>query len=387
MTAAETVRSHLARIERAAISMRQKALRGCVVADLTFMEICGTHTTTAFRTGLHSLLPTHIKLLSGPGCPVCVTAQPDIDQLINLAKTPNLTICTYGDLLRLPGNGGSLENARSKGADIQIIYSPLDALALAKKQPQREFIFAAVGFETTAPATAAAILEAQALNLKNFSVLNTHKRVIPALSALLASNDLQLDGLICPGHVAAIIGCKPFRSLAKTHKIPCVITGFEQTHMSHALAILAELTANQSHQLSNAYPEAVPETGNPTALALIDEVFQPSTTNCRALGPIPHSGLQIRTHLATYDATKKLNLPTLPDRSIPGCLCHKVILATATPPDCTLFAKACTPIHPIGPCMVSSEGTCSAHFKYNRNHIDRSNPASRGVSQKEAVLA
>ncbi|MCL2646722.1 MAG: hydrogenase formation protein HypD [Phycisphaerales bacterium] len=395
MTAAEIVRGYLTQLNRAADALAKREGR---TRNLIFMEICGTHTMTAFRTGLHSLLPPTIKLLSGPGCPVCVTAQSDIDQLLNLATTPNTTICTYGDMLRVPGStqnlGGenrkskienqkSLESARSQGADIRVIYSTLDTLTYAQNNPTREVILAAVGFETTAPATAAAILQAHSTNLKNFSVLASHKRVLPAMTALLDSGEVHIDGLLCPGHVSAITGSAIFQTLVEKYHLPCVIAGFEETHMAAALATLAEILATGTPQLLNNYKEAVTPHGNPAALALIHEVFQPASVRWRALGEIPASGLTIRNKFAAFDATKKFNLPTLPDREIPNCLCSKVILGAASPKNCPLFATACTPIHPIGPCMVSSEGTCAAHFKYAR-HLSHTTIRAATVRERQA---
>jgi hydrogenase expression/formation protein HypD len=330
------------------------------------MEVCGTHTMSAFRSGLHSLLPVNVRLLSGPGCPVCVTSQGDIDLMLALARQPGATLCTYGDMLRVPGEGGSLEAARARGADIRVIYSTLDAVELARTLPERQVILGAVGFETTAPATGAAVLAAQKRGLKNFSVFASHKRVLPAMLALLQSGDVHVDGFLCPGHVSAIIGAEVYRPICEQYRLPCVIGGFEDAGMLSAVTRLVELVRDGRAELVNEYRDAVSADGNPTALQLLDRVFEAATVPWRALGSIAESGLALREEFSQFDARRVFNLSAAVDREIPGCLCGKVITGAVTPHQCKLFGKACTPINPIGPCMVSSEGTCQAYFKYAR---------------------
>jgi len=339
------------------------------------MEVCGTHTMSAFRSGLHSLLPQNVRLLSGPGCPVCVTAQSDIDLLMQLAALEGVTICTYGDMLRVPGRGqpnakgtltDSLEKARASGADVRVIYSTLDAVKLAQKSPERQIVLGAVGFETTAPATAAAVLAAQAADVRNFSILASHKLVVPAMMALLSAGDVKVDGFLLPGHVSAIIGVDVYRPIVDQYKLPCVVSGFEEVHMAAAIARLVELIRDGRADLLNKYAEAVSAAGNTHARALLAKVFEPSDVRWRALGTIPASGLKLRREFEFFDAMKRFNLDLPDDVEPPGCLCGKVITCSATPHECKLFAKVCTPIHPIGPCMVSSEGTCQAYFKYAR---------------------
>ncbi len=344
--------------------------------SLTFMEVCGTHTMAAFRSGLHALIPEPITLLSGPGCPVCVTAQGDIDLMITLAAERDVTLCTYGDMMRVPGAQGSLESARSAGADVRVVYSTMDAVKLADQMPGRQVVFAAVGFETTAPATAAAVLAAHQRQLDNFSVLTSHKRVVPAMLALLASRDVRLDGFLCPGHVSVIIGSEPYRPVVEGHGLPCVIGGFEDVHMTAALAELAALAAAGRAELANLYPEAVRPHGNATALQLLDRLFEPTAMRWRGLGAIPDSGLVLREAYAAYDASRRFALSAPDDAEPAGCLCGDVITGRALPSDCRLFGTACTPIRPIGPCMVSGEGTCQAWFKYNRAPSQR--PANSG---------
>ena len=350
------------RTEQALERLREASARA--ERPLKFMEVCGTHTMAAFRLGLPSLLPENVELLSGPGCPVCVTAQGDIDMLIALALDHQATVCTYGDMLRVPGRRGSLAKARARGADLRVLYSSLDALELAAEDPSREIVFAAVGFETTAPASAAAVEQARTRGLDNFSVLTSHKLVMPALEALVASPTLALDGFLLPGHVSVILGSEVYRPLVEAHGIPCVIGGFEEALMLVALAELAEQAIHGRAELGNLYPEAVRPRGNTVAQALLDRVFEPADVPWRGLGTIPASGLVLREAYAAFDAQRRFGLERREDREPAGCICGEVITAAATPHDCRLFGTACTPIQPIGPCMVSSEGTCQAWFKY-----------------------
>lgn len=351
------------------VASELRTLAECAQAGppLTFMEVCGTHTMSAFRTGLHSLLPENVRLLSGPGCPVCVTSQGDIDGMIALALDRDVRVCTYGDMLRVPGRRGSLEQARSQGADVRVVYSAMDAVAQAESQPSREVVLAAVGFETTAPATAAAVLRASERGLTNFSILSSHKRVLPAVLALLEGGEVRLDGLLCPGHVSVIVGADYYRVIVERYGMPCVIAGFEDALMASALAQLARMARSQRPALVNQYPEAVTAAGNAVARRILDEVFEPAAARWRGLGEIPESGLAMRANYQRFDAASRFALPTLPDRPARGCVCGAVITGAATPADCTLFGDACTPIHPLGPCMVSSEGTCQAWFKYHQH--------------------
>ncbi|MCC7204688.1 MAG: hydrogenase formation protein HypD [Phycisphaeraceae bacterium] len=343
---------------------RLRVSAGSAGRELVFMEVCGTHTTSAFRSGLHSLMPDNVTLLSGPGCPVCVTAQGDIDLLIELAQQPQVTLCTYGDMLRVPGARGSLETARGHGASVRIVYGAMDALAFAEQHPDRQVVLASVGFETTAPGAAAAILTAQRRHVVNFTVLASHKRVVPAMLALLRAGEVRLDGFLCPGHVSVIIGSEVYRPIVEDHGLPCVVAGFEPVQMAAALAELTEQACGRRAELINQYIEAVTSTGNRTAQLLLDEVFEPAEVRWRGLGTIPESGLVIRNKYQAFDAQSRFNLAPAEDHEPRGCLCGQVITGKATPRDCKLFGTTCTPVHPIGPCMVSSEGTCQAWFKY-----------------------
>ena len=343
---------------------RLRIAAGAIGRSATFMEVCGTHTMSAFRTGLRSLMPDNVRLLSGPGCPVCVTAQGDIDQLIELADSGDVTVCTYGDMLRVPGRRGSLEAARSRGADVRALYSIREAVALAAADPSRQVVFAAVGFETTAPATAAAVLEARRRDLDNFSVLASHKLVVPAMAALLDSGEVNLDGFLCPGHVSVIIGADAFRPIVEDYGLPCVVAGFEAGLMAAALAELAEAVVAGRPRLVNHYPVAVTSAGNEVAQTLIDRVFARADVRWRGLGLIAQSGLVLRPDFHSFDAPRRFGLVTPPDEEPAGCRCGEVLTGRVTPPECALFGAGCTPVHPVGPCMVSSEGTCQAYYKY-----------------------
>ncbi|MCC6581779.1 MAG: hydrogenase formation protein HypD [Phycisphaeraceae bacterium] len=349
------------------------ALASTLSGPTAFREVCGTHTMSAFRCGLHSVMPDNVRLVSGPGCPVCVTAQGDIDVLIEAAELPGVTLCTYGDMIRVPGQRGSLEQARSRGADVRVVYSTLDAVRLARKETWRQVVFGAVGFETTAPATAAAILQAHALKLENFSVLASHKLVIPAMLALLEAGDVRVQGFMCPGHVSVIIGSDAYQPIVDKYRVPCVIAGFEPHQMAHAMLALTRQVAEGRADLENLYPEAVTPAGNRRAMGLIDLLYEPVNTAWRGIGVIPQSGLKLRSDYQTYDAAHRFGLTMIDKPEPAGCRCGDVITARITPPQCKLFGKLCTPINPVGPCMVSSEGTCQAYFKYHRLPISVSN--------------
>ena len=337
-----------------------------------FMEVCGTHTVSAFRCGLHSVLPENVKLLSGPGCPVCVTSQGQIDQLIALASRPNLTLCTYGDMLRVTGSdGNSLEKARSRGASVKVIYSALDAVKCAQATPGRDVVFIAVGFETTTPATAVAIQAAYRLCLKNFCVFISHKLVLPAMRALLRSDDVRIDGFLAPGHVSVIIGAEAYRRIVKRYQKPCVVVGFEDVQMAQGLALLTEMFNEDRMETVNLYPQAVSPRGNLRARQIMNDTFQVRPVAWRGLGELPHSGLALRDRFKTFDACARFSLPVVDVPGPAGCRCGDVITGRCSPAECGLFGRVCTPVNPIGPCMVSSEGTCGAWFKYARGRVLR----------------
>ena len=334
-------------------------------ANVQLMEICGTHTVAISRGGLRSLLPQGLRLVSGPGCPVCVTDQSYMDQAVHLAReAPGVIIATYGDMLRVPGRTGSLEQARSAGANVRIVCAAHEAVHLARRSPDGQVVFLAVGFETTAPATALAIRQARRENLKNFFVLAAHKLVVPAMRALLGGADVRIDGFLCPGHVSVVIGWKAYEPIAAEFKRPCVVAGFEDAQILTGLAEILRQLADAAPAAANVYPAVRPD-GNPKARETIHEVFEVADTRWRALGVIPQSGLALRDEYADLDAARRFELPEVESYEPPGCRCGDVICGRCLPTDCPLFARRCTPRSPVGPCMVSSEGSCAAYFKYH----------------------
>jgi hydrogenase expression/formation protein HypD len=329
------------------------------------MEVCGTHTVSIFRSGIRSLLPETIRLLSGPGCPVCVTDQAEIDLFIELARRKDVIVATFGDLMRVPGSGSSLQHERAAGCDIRVVYSTVDALALAAGHPDRQVVFLGVGFETTAPTVAAAVVSAARANVRNFSVLCAHKTVPRALEALMTLEDVRIDGFLLPGHVSVIIGVDAYREFHDRHRIPCVVAGFEPADLLQAIASLVEQIETGRPRLENAYPRAVTDAGNRTAQALLAEVFEPVDACWRGIGPIPLSGLRLRPAYREFDAAQRFGLEPGPARPPRGCACGEILTGKKTPPECALYKTVCTPTDPVGPCMVSSEGTCAAYYRYH----------------------
>ncbi|MFC1632171.1 hydrogenase formation protein HypD [Candidatus Omnitrophota bacterium] len=328
------------------------------------MEVCGTHTMAIARLGLKRLLPENIELISGPGCPVCVTAQSDIDRAIEIARKQDVIMTTFGDMLRVPGTHGSLEDARRKGADVRIVYSCLDALEIAEKNPDKKVVFMGVGFETTSPTVAATIQQAKIKQIKNFFILSNFKVIFPALRALSASQAVKIDGFICPGHVSVITGSRPYQKIAQRFKKPCVITGFNQDDIIQGIKGLVEQIKKRSYKVEIAYKRAVTKEGNLRARKVLDAVFTLSDAYWRGLGVIKKSGLKLTRPYQRFAAEKRFKV-TLPESREPkGCLCGVVLQGIKSPRDCRLFKRKCTPQNPIGPCMVSSEGTCAALYKY-----------------------
>ncbi len=333
--------------------------------DVRLMEVCGTHTVSIFRSGIRSMLPRTVSLLSGPGCPVCVTDQAEVDAFIELARVDDVIITTFGDLMRVPGTRSSLQKESAGGRDIRVVYSTFDALEIARKNPAKKVVFLGVGFETTAPTIAAAILSAAQEGVKNFSVISAHKLVPPALQALMASADARIDGFILPGHVSVIIGLNAYRPFFDQSQIPCVVAGFEPIDILQAISMLVQMLESGSPALDNAYPRAVTREGNTKAQQILDEIFEPAGAGWRGIGVIPQSGLKIREKYAAHDAQKLFDVE-VPDAKAPkGCACGEILIGTKTPPQCALYKKACTPMEPVGPCMVSTEGTCAAYYRYH----------------------
>lgn len=329
------------------------------------MEICGTHTVAIFRAGLRQLLPPWIQLISGPGCPVCVTANEDIDRAVWLARQPGVIVTTFGDLMRVPGSDSSLNLERSRGADVRIVYATLDAIQIARHNPQAEVVFLGIGFETTVPTVAGAIKMAASEGLRNFSVFSAHKLLPPAMRALLASPDLHISGFLCPGHVSMVIGAAAYEEVASRHHIPCVVTGFEPLDLLQGITLLVEQLEQGQAAVVNQYRRAVAWEGNVKARELIAEVFEPADTTWRGLGPIPGSGLALRPAWSAFDAARRFELPRIEVKEHPGCRCGEVLRGVMTPPECRLFRMVCNPQSPMGPCMVSSEGTCGAYYRYH----------------------
>ena len=330
----------------------------------TLMEVCGTHTVAIARNGIRDLMPEGLRLASGPGCPVCVTCNRDIDMVIALARIPNVTITTFGDMTRVPGSTSSLLAEQAAGRSVEIVYSPLDALAFAKAHPEREVVFVGVGFETTTPLVAMAIKRAKAMGLSNFTVFAAHKNMPGALELLVGDPTLELDALILPGHVSTIIGAEPYRFLAEKYGIPGVITGFEPVDVLQGIAMLVRQLHEGRAEIEIAYARGVMPEGNPVALAAIDEVFETCTATWRGLGDIPGSGYRIRDEFANFDAVRRFEPDVEPTRDPKGCRCGDVLRARIAPNECPLFRTVCTPENPVGPCMVSSEGSCAAYYRY-----------------------
>lgn len=330
----------------------------------TLMEVCGTHTVAIARNGIRDLMPEGLRLASGPGCPVCVTCNRDIDTVIALARIPNVTITTFGDMTRVPGSTSSLLAEQAAGRSVEIVYSPLDALAFAKAHPEREVVFVGVGFETTTPLVAMAIKRAKAMGLSNFTVFAAHKNMPGALELLVGDPTLELDALILPGHVSTIIGAEPYRFLAEKYGIPGVITGFEPVDVLQGIAMLVRQLHEGRAEIEIAYARGVMPEGNPVALAAIDEVFEICTATWRGLGDIPGSGYRIRDEFANFDAVRRFEPDVEPTRDSKGCRCGDVLRARIAPNECPLFRTVCTPENPVGPCMVSSEGSCAAYYRY-----------------------
>ncbi len=332
--------------------------------EVSLMEVCGTHTMAIARSGIREMVPANIKLLSGPGCPVCVTSQGDIDAVIKLCQEPGIILCTFGDMMRVPGSDSSLQEERSRGADIRVVYSPLDALEIARKNPEREVVFLGIGFETTAPTIAVSLEQAERERIKNFSLLSYHKLVPPALEVIFSDPDIRVDGLICPGHVSAVIGLKPYELLAAQYHKPCVVTGFETVDILEGIIMLLHQMSQGEARADIQYRRVVRKEGNPIAVELLERIFQPEEARWRGLGSIPGSGLKLRLDYESLDAAKKFQLPQIEDLPIKGCSCGEVLTGKISPRECLLFGRGCTPLKPVGPCMVSHEGACAAYYRY-----------------------
>ncbi|MFO8143510.1 MAG: hydrogenase formation protein HypD, partial [Dehalococcoidales bacterium] len=328
------------------------------------MEFCGGHTVTIFRNGIRQVLPPHLEMVSGPGCPVCVTANADIDKAIALSRLPGAIIATFGDMLKVPGSRSSLQEAQASGADVRMVYSTMDAIVIARENRDKSVIFLGIGFETTAPTIAASITQANKEHLHNYYLLSLNKLSPPAIRAILDSGESILNGLICPGHVSTITGSYPWGEIAREYHIPCVISGFEPLDILQCIQMLVSQIENGVARVEIAYRRGVRPEGNLTALKIMETVFEPAPANWRGIGNLPGSGLKLKKEYQQFDAEVAFDIPTEPATEASSCICGDILRGTSTPEDCSLFATTCTPEHPVGPCMVSSEGTCSAYYLY-----------------------
>ena len=337
-----------------------------VSGEIRLMEVCGTHTMSIAEAGIKSMLPKEVKLLSGPGCPVCVTPPQVIDAVLELSTEKDVIVTSYGDMLRVPGSkaGDSLLRRKALGARVETVYSPVDAVELALHNPDKQVVFLGVGFETTAPGTAAAVLIAQEKGAKNFSVWSMLKLVEPALRALIAMDGFNVDGFLCPGHVATIIGADGFGFLPQEYKLPAVIAGFEPEDILLAVYRLVKQLAEKSPRLENEYTRAVSQEGNRLAQKILAQCFEPRFDIWRGLGGIEASGLGLREELKEFDAERRFRIKYASSEPPTACRCGEVITGRLSPERCPMFGKACTPEDPVGPCMVSSEGACAAAWKY-----------------------
>ncbi|MBN1178240.1 MAG: hydrogenase formation protein HypD [Anaerolineae bacterium] len=340
------------------------AIRTRSTRPARLMEFCGGHTHAILRFGIPSLLPETVDLRSGPGCPVCVTAAGDLDRAIALAQVPDVILTTFGDMIRVPGSRLSLAQAKAQGADVRVVYSPLDALRIAQETPARPVIFLGVGFETTAPMVASTVLAAEAAGVRNFTVFSTHKLTPPATRAILAAGEVALDGIIGPGHVTTVIGAAAWRFLPQEYAIPCAIAGFEPLDLLRAILSLVEMVEQGRADVTNTYARSVRLEGNAPALAALERVFEVADVEWRGFGVVPASGLALREAYARFDAARAFPVDVPPAKELPGCRCGEVLRGVLLPTECALFARVCTPQNPTGPCMVSAEGACAAYYRY-----------------------
>lgn len=331
---------------------------------VNLMEVCGTHTHAISRFGIRSMLPEKVNLLSGPGCPVCVTPNEYIDHALAIAALPGVITTTFGDMFRVPGSYSSLQKIKGEGADVRIVYSPSRAVEIAKKNPDRKVVFLGVGFETTAPTVAAVIMQAKAEGVGNFSVLPGFKTLPNALKTLAESPELKLDGLICPGHLSVITGTKLYEQVAEKFHIACVVTGFEALDILEGIRLLLLQISHGKAVVENEYSRIVKTEGNPKAMGLLYEIFHDCNSNWRGIGEIPDSGLEFNGTYEEFDTSKIFEVKIPHAKHPEGCICGQILTGVKKPADCPLFAKFCTPENPVGACMVSSEGTCAAYYRY-----------------------
>ncbi len=336
---------------------------------INIMEVCGTHTMSISRYGLRQILPEKINLISGPGCPVCVTSATDIDTILEIIDKYDVTVFTFGDMLRVPGTRSSLYTKKSEGRDINICYSPADSLEFALKNPGKQVIFIAIGFETTIPLTSVILKRAYYKEANNFHIYNTHKLIPEALEALLIDKQIKIDAFLCPGHVSAIIGSKPYKFIAKNYHTPCVISGFEPYDILDSIIMIMDQIKKDKPDVEIQYKRVVREEGNPEAVKLIYEVFEKVDSCWRGLGSIADSGLRLKKKFLKFDAKICFPVKKVKSHEPPGCECGDILKGIKKPYECKLFSKVCKPENPIGPCMVSSEGSCAAYYKYKKEKL------------------
>ncbi|MBU3912125.1 MAG: hydrogenase formation protein HypD [Candidatus Omnitrophica bacterium] len=342
-----------------AVSKKAEGLR-----PLSIMEVCGTHTMSICNFGIKDMLPANINLISGPGCPVCVTPKSYIDKAMAFSKKPEVILTTFGDMARVPGSDSSLMEEKAKGRHVRIVYSALDAIELAQKNPGKKVIFLGIGFETTSPTVAASLVYARKKKLKNFFVFSGHKVILPAMEALVKDGDVKIDGFLCPAHVSTIIGIKPYTLIAGKYKIPCVIAGFEPVDILQGIWMVLEQIRSKRPKVENQYTRVAKDSGNKKALALINEVFSVKDSEWRGIGTIRESGLFLNRKYSGFDAERVFSIKPVKTRPDTGCICGSILKGLKAPFDCPSFAKTCTPEKPKGACMVSSEGTCAAYYKH-----------------------
>ncbi|NQT31222.1 MAG: hydrogenase formation protein HypD [Deltaproteobacteria bacterium] len=333
-----------------------------------FMEFCGGHTVTIFRYGIRQVLPETVEMVSGPGCPICVTANADLDKAIALAQIPGVIVATFGDMIKVPGSRSSLQKIKAEGAEVRTVYSTMDALKAAADNPDKPVVFLGIGFETTAPTVAASILQAEEQGIKNYYVLSLHKLCPPVIRALLDAGEVELQGLVCPGHVSTIIGSHPWEFIANDYGIPCVVSGFEPLDILQCVDMLVGQVEKGESKVEIAYRRGVRPEGNRQALKLMEQVFEPAPARWRGIGEVADSGLKLRDKYRRFDAEANFKLKPGPPVEPAGCICGDILRGVKTPADCKLFGKACTPESPVGPCMVSTEGSCSAYYSYGEGH-------------------
>jgi hydrogenase expression/formation protein HypD len=344
--------------------LSKRISKDCPPRQLNIMEVCGTHTMAIARYALRALLPQDVRLISGPGCPVCVTPTGIINAALQLSRIPGVVIATFGDMMRVPGSDETLEERRAGGADVRVLYSVYDLLDMAQGTPEKNYVFISVGFETTTPGIALSVIETANRHLKNVFFLVSNRLVIPALDALCSAEETKIDGFLCPGHVSVIIGSDAYLPIADRFHVPCVVGGFEPVDILQAIHRIVLQVGEGTARVENAYTRAVTAKGNARAVEVMEEVFEPVDAEWRGIGTIPLSGLKMREEFQRYDALKCFDVELVSAPEPRGCRCGDVLKGLLVPTECPLFGKRCTPVSPVGPCMVSSEGSCAAYYRY-----------------------